>query len=179
MAESWTASSQPVRYNRQHRTYSTSGPRCPQSRGCRCHRKCWKRCVRTNASVLYLDSSALVKLVIEEAESASLQRYLRDWPRRATSSLARLEVVRAVSIHGTAVVARARQLLAGLHLLQISNAILDEAADLAPGPLRRLDAIHLASARHLRADLGRMVTYDLRLASAAEGIGMAVESPGA
>jgi hypothetical protein len=45
--------------------------------------------------LLYLDSSALVKLVLPEAESEALLESLSAWPVRITSDLARVEVVRA------------------------------------------------------------------------------------
>ena len=47
-------------------------------------------------SAIYLDSSALIKLVFEEAESAALRAFLADHPLRASSVLARVEVLRTV-----------------------------------------------------------------------------------
>src|SRR5262249_40095112 len=58
--------------------------------------------------VVYLDSSALVKLVVAERESTALRRSLRTEPRRASCALARVEVVRAVRPHGGAAITRAR-----------------------------------------------------------------------
>ena len=63
--------------------------------------------------MVYLDSSALVKLVIAEPESQALRRYLRSEPQRASCALARVEVLRAVRSHGAKALARARQVLRG------------------------------------------------------------------
>lgn len=130
---------------------------------------------------LYLDSSALVKLVQSEPETGELRRFLRRHREdlRATSSLAVVEVVRAVAAGGPEARAHARRLVGRLHLLSMTSALLDSAADLAPNrPLRSLDAIHLASAQALGSDLRAVLTYDLRMASAAEELGLVVTAPG-
>ena len=71
--------------------------------------------------MVYLDSSALVKLVITEAESPALRRYLADEPERASCALARVEVLRAVRGHGSAALTRARRLLQRLNLVQLDD----------------------------------------------------------
>jgi predicted nucleic acid-binding protein len=126
---------------------------------------------------LYLDSSALVKLVVTEPESAALRRYLRRRPLRVSSALARVEVPRAVRAHGRAAVARARAVLARLRLLRLDDALLDEAAELDGGVLRSLDAIHLASAATLGTELDAVLTYDRRMTEAARAMGIAVSAP--
>ena len=130
---------------------------------------------------LYLDSSAIVKLVQREAESSALRRYLRRHGEsaRVTSALARVEVVRAVSPGGAAAIAHARRQLSTLYQVALDREILDAAANLVPeARLRSLDAVHLASAQVLGADLQAIVTYDQRMADAADAIGMAVSAPG-
>jgi uncharacterized protein len=134
--------------------------------------------VPASAEAVYVDSSGLVKLVVREPESAQLVQYLRRWPRRVSSALARVEVVRAVRGHGPEAVTRARRVLAGLYLVQLDEALLDDAAELDPLLLRSLDAIHLAAARSLRGDLGLVVTYDQRMAAAARTLGLVVDAPG-
>ena len=129
-----------------------------------------------SVNVAYLDSSAFVKLVVQESESPALRRWLRDWPTRASSTLLRVEAVRAVLPSGAMAVRTARWQMARLHLIEVTRTLLDVAATLPP-PLRSLDAIHLAAARSLGGDLGTVVTYDQRLAQAAAGLGMVVESP--
>ena len=128
----------------------------------------------TDGEAVYLDSSGLVR----ERDSAELEQYLRAWPQRVSSALARVEVVRAVRVHGPAAVTRARRLLDGVHLIQLDDRLLDDAAELDPPFLRSLDAIHLAAARSLRGDLARLVTYDQRMAAAARAIGLTVDAPG-
>lgn len=130
---------------------------------------------------LYLDSSALVKLVKREAETAALRRYLRRHraDTRVTSALARVEVVRAVSAGGSPAVALARWQLTKVDQVNLGTELLDDAADLASGSvLRSLDAIHLASARAVGTDLRAVVTYDLRMADAANALGLVVAAPG-
>jgi predicted nucleic acid-binding protein len=124
--------------------------------------------------VVYLDSSALVKLVVREAESDALVRYLGEHPNRASCALARVEVVRAVIAHGQAATTRARQLLGRVSLLRIDDVLLDDAASLDGAVLRSLDAIHLAAARALGDDLVELVTYDHRMVEAAQRIDLPV-----
>jgi uncharacterized protein len=129
---------------------------------------------------IYLDSSALVKLVRREAESSPLRRFLRRHPDdgRVTSALARVEVVRAVAGGGPAAVAHARRQLARVDQINLDRELLDAAATFAPGSvLRSLDAIHLASARAVGAELRTVVTYDQHMRAAAGALGMAVDAP--
>lgn len=129
----------------------------------------------TSADALYLDSSALVKLVNEEAESDALRRKLGG--RLVTScNLARTEVVRAARAKGERFAASARNVLASVDLIQLDDELLDLAGEL-DGPLRSLDAIHLAAATELADELEALVTYDARMARAAEALGLAVVAP--
>ena len=134
-----------------------------------------------SGELLYLDSSALVKLVLPEAESAALLENLAAWPACVSSELARVEVVRAARRASAepAVEQRAEEVIASLHLLKIDSDILDRATRLEPRMLRSLDAIHLASALSLGDDLGAIATYDGGLATAATACGLTVLAPGA
>lgn len=127
--------------------------------------------------VVYLDSSAIVRLVVAEHETSSLLAYLAERPVRVSSELARVEVVRAVGAHGAAAVRRARQILEATHLIAIDQALLDAAADLPSDSLRSLDAIHVASALAIAEDLAELVTYDQRKATAATAAGVSVGAP--
>ena len=130
---------------------------------------------------IYLDSSALVKLVQREAESDRLRRFLRRHrsDQLVTSALARVEVVRAVFAGGPAAIAQARRQLSRLDQVVLSTDLLDSAATLAPaGQLRSLDAVHLAAAQVVGGDLRALVTYDRRMADVARALGLAVETPG-
>jgi predicted nucleic acid-binding protein len=129
---------------------------------------------------VYLDSSAIVKLVQHEPESAALRRYLRKYNEslRVTSALARVEVVRAVLAGGPAAVAHARRQLGRMYHIGLDLDVLDQAATLAPaGRLRSLDAVHLAAAQVLGDDLQAVVTYDERMADAAAALRMPVTTP--
>ena len=127
--------------------------------------------------MVYLDSSALVKLVIAESESSALRRYLGEEPERASCALARVEVLRAVRKHGSRAVTRARRLLQRLNLVQIDEELLDVSAALDPRVLRSLDAIHLAAAQLFGGELTAIVTYDRRMAAAAALVDLAVTAP--
>jgi predicted nucleic acid-binding protein len=132
------------------------------------------------AGVVYLDSSALVKLLVEEAESAALQSFLADWPRRATSAVAEVELRRAArrAGGGEELDLRAIEVLGGLHLIEVDAAIRQIAAALNPASLRSLDAIHIASALALGDSLATLVAYDARVVQAARASNLVVAAPG-
>lgn len=125
----------------------------------------------------YLDSSALLKLVVEEPESAALRSYLRRKRPLVSSALARTEVLRALVFEGSEGVARGRVVLRRIDLVRVNDRILNAAGVLLPPDLRSLDAIHLATARQLGPDLSRVVTYDDEMLDAAERLGLKTASP--
>ncbi|MBA3432439.1 MAG: type II toxin-antitoxin system VapC family toxin [Actinobacteria bacterium] len=128
----------------------------------------------------YLDSSAIVKLIRRENGSESLHAAARDWDHVASSALGRIEVLRAVRRRGGPdLLDRATQVLESLFLIPMDNDIIGLAAELDPPGLRTLDSIHLASALSLGDPLERLVTYDHRLADAADRVSIPVFSPGA
>ncbi|MGH2668091.1 MAG: type II toxin-antitoxin system VapC family toxin [bacterium] len=127
--------------------------------------------------VTYLDSSAIVKLVIREPESAALRRYLQRRRPIVSSALARTEVARALLPLGPAAVERGRDVLSRVELARVSDRVLTDAGGLMPAELRSLDSIHLATAQQLGADLARIVTYDERMAAAAAALGWTVAAP--
>ncbi len=126
---------------------------------------------------IYLDSSAIVKLVVSEAESTALRRYLRRRRPLVTSALARTEVARALLPLGRPAVARGAEVLQGLEVVRITDRILRTAGAMLPFELHFLDAIHLATAALLGDALTGVCTYDDRMATAAEGLGFAVAAP--
>jgi predicted nucleic acid-binding protein len=128
-------------------------------------------------AAIYLDSSAIVKLVIRENESGALRNHLRERPNRVSCSLARVEVVRAVRPHGQPATKRARRLLERISLLRLDDLLLDQAATLDDGSLRSLDAIHLAAAQALGTGLAELITYDRRMADAAQHLRLPVGAP--
>lgn len=125
----------------------------------------------------YLDSSALVKLAVREPESATLRRYLRRKRPLITSALSRTEVARALLPFGPDAVARGDDVLRRLDVIRVNDRVLRAAGALLPLELRSLDAIHLATAIEIGADLSRVCTYDERMAAAAAELGLAVVAP--
>jgi predicted nucleic acid-binding protein len=128
-------------------------------------------------AIAYVDSSALIKLIVPEAESEALRHELEGWGRHASSAIARTEVVRAAARVDPAAREPARRLLETVSLIAVSDQILDRAASLAPASLRSLDALHLASALALGPALGSVITYDVRLGDAARATGADVRAP--
>ena len=117
--------------------------------------------------LLYLDSSAIVKLVVPEAETKALRELLKSWPERVSSVVARIEVERVARRIGAGAVRRARSVLSRIALVDLDEPVVRVAAALEPAELRSLDAIHLATAISLGGDLGALCAYDVRLGGAA------------
>jgi uncharacterized protein len=127
--------------------------------------------------VVYLDSSALIKLVVPEPETDELRAEVARWDRHASSAIARTEVVRAATRIDPAARELARGVVGAISLIAVTDEILDRAAELGPTTLRSLDALHVASALTLDAALGSFVTYDVRQADAAAAAGLEVRAP--
>jgi predicted nucleic acid-binding protein len=125
----------------------------------------------------YVDSSAIVKLVVAEPESKALRRYLSRRQPLVSSALARTEVARALLPSGPEAVTLGEEALRRIQLLRINDRVLREAGLMEPADLRSLDAIHLASARHLGPSVKQIVTYDERMAQAARASGWSVAAP--
>lgn len=128
---------------------------------------------------VYVDASALVKLVITEPESDALREFLGGEPNLYSSRIAAVEVRRAVARQterdaGQQVDA----LLKTVHFLELDE-LMSLAAAVAPPPsLRSLDAIHLAAAMSISESLRAVIAYDTRLAAAAMSAGLEVRAPG-
>ncbi|MGA7993026.1 MAG: type II toxin-antitoxin system VapC family toxin [Thermoanaerobaculia bacterium] len=132
------------------------------------------------AELVYLDSSALVKLVVREPESDALRAWTALHPAAVTSAIAVTEVRRAIGrlTPRQGLSDRARLVLDGVALLGVDQDILEKAASLAPKELRTLDAIHIASAVSLGAELMAFVTYDDRQLDAARRARLPLVQPG-
>ncbi len=126
----------------------------------------------------YLDTSALVKLVVAEPGSDPLREWLAAEEREPVSSdLARTELLRSVRRVAPDRLVRARLVLDAVTLVQAGTPVFESAGRLEPEGLRSLDALHLAVALELGDDLRGIVTYDERLAAAAAANGMPVVAP--
>lgn len=130
------------------------------------------------AQALYIDASAAMKLVVEEPESWALADALAG-DQLISSEICRVELGRALLRLGLGQGAErlVRGVVERIELLRLDDQILDRASDVGPSDLRTLDAIHLASALALGRELDAVVTYDRRLASAAEEAGLTVMAP--
>jgi predicted nucleic acid-binding protein len=129
--------------------------------------------------MIYLDSSALVKLALAEPESAALTDYLGKHRGQAlvSSTLHRAEVMRAIWRAEPGALPRAQRIVRRIALVSLSHELLDNAGTQAPASLDTAAAIHLASALAIKRDLTAFVCYDRQLLEAAEGVGLPVVSP--
>jgi uncharacterized protein len=130
-------------------------------------------------SVYYIDTSAALKLLVEESHSRAFAEF---YDRHAgaswvSSASLRIEVMRAVGRVMPAVLADARDLVLAFDYVAIDDDVVDAAMNEPDRSLRSLDAIHLATARIFGEELAGLATYDDRLAVAAKDAGIAVVAP--
>lgn len=130
--------------------------------------------------MIYLDSSALLKLLREEPESGALDTWLSERSELplVSSELAKTEVVRACRRFRDPPIVAARTLLGALDLVPLTGIVVELADEIGKPEMRSLDAIHLASALVIGSDLSVFVAYDDPLLSAATAEGVEVTSPG-
>ena len=129
--------------------------------------------------MIYLDTSAALKLLVQEDESDALEAWLGERPDvpRVTSALTRVELVRACRRLDPALVPAATGFLSGLDTIPLRDWVLETAAALPDRALRSLDAIHLASAVVMADALEALVAYDERLLAAAARLGITTAAP--
>lgn len=130
-------------------------------------------------SLYYVDTSAVIKLLAEEEHSLAFAAFYdghsdAEW---VSSALLRVELTRAVNRAAPALLPDARDLLLAFSYVAIDDDIIDGALNEPDRALRSLDAIHLATARILAADLNAVVAYDRRLVRAAADAGLPTVSP--
>ena len=127
---------------------------------------------------LYIDTSAFLKLVVQEPESAALRKHiLKAKTHIVSSDLLRTEALRTARRHSSNALLHTRALLDGVAFITLTADVCERAAELDPSILRSLDALHLASALLLADDLDGVLTYDARLAEACGAHGVAVLAP--
>jgi uncharacterized protein len=128
--------------------------------------------------MIYLDTSAALKLVIPEAETPALEKWIAERAAvpRVSSRLLRIEMLRSVARNAPGRVSRANVILSSIAALSIDD-ITHTAEVIGDGALPSLDAIHLATAHELRTELTAFVCYDKRLADSARTLGLPVEAP--
>jgi len=124
----------------------------------------------------YLDSSAILKLIFQDDESAALVRAIKN--QCATSSISRIEVVRTIQCTNPEILGFAKVELSKLILVPISHAVIRIAESFAGlATLRSLDAIHVASALLMQDSIEGLITYDIQMARNAKELGLVVHSP--
>jgi uncharacterized protein len=128
--------------------------------------------------MIYLDTSAALKLVVAEPETARLELWMADRAGipRVSSRLLRIEMLRAVTRTAPHRMSRANVVLSAIALLSIDD-VAPAAEVIGDKMLRSLDAIHLSTAHEIRADLSAFVCYDKRLRDSAHALGLPVETP--
>jgi len=130
--------------------------------------------------VTYLDSSAIVRLVVAEPESAALRDYLTGRRPVVTSAVARVEVARACLAVGDFALRRAQETLSRIETVRLSDELMAMAGRLRPASLGALDSLHLATLAVLARDVpATFVSYDPGMVRAALDLGVATASPGA
>jgi len=128
--------------------------------------------------MLYLDTSAALKLVVREGETAALELWVaeRAGIPRVSSWLLRIEMLRNVPRYAPDRMTRANAVLSAITLISIDD-VAPTAEFIGDRTLRSLDAIHLATAHELRTELTAFVCYDKRLCDQARALGLPVSSP--
>jgi predicted nucleic acid-binding protein len=129
--------------------------------------------------VIYLDSSAVVKLVRTEPSTAALVSWLNTGTSvpLVSSALVEVEVQRAVRRSAPAALPAVPATLARIYRLEIDATVRAAAASFPDPQIRSLDAIHLATALQVGGQLQSFVTYDSRLLALAQLAGLPVASP--
>lgn len=127
-------------------------------------------------STLYVDTSALAKLIVDEAESVALRDVIRG-RRLVSSTTAATQLLRVGLRLGEAHVVADQAVLEGVHLLALTGARVRRAGLVEPTSLRSLDALHLVSALDLGEEVSAFVAYNTRLIEAAQQHGLTTLSP--
>lgn len=123
----------------------------------------------------YLDTSAAAKFLVNEAESVPLTTWADTVdPHLVATHLLETELRRFAHRHDLPQV-DVTAILARVDIYDLPPSLYREAGLLPGQGLRSLDALHLAAA--IRLDVDALVTYDVRLAEAAVGVGLPVHAP--
>ena len=127
--------------------------------------------------MIYIDTSALLRLVFPDDTTPALRRFLGEDPELVSSTLLLVEARRATLRRSVRRLAQVEILLREVEVVGIDDAVIESAGRLPDPGLRSLDAIHLATALLIREDVDALLTYDDRLAQAARSHGLPVAAP--
>ncbi len=122
--------------------------------------------------MIYVDTSALAKLVAAEPETESLRTYLRQnvMMPAASSELTLVELRRAALRRGGEAAESVEDVLARVDTYPLTREVIARASSMEPVALRTLDALHIATALEIRATA--VVTYDQRMMQACHANGL-------
>ena len=125
----------------------------------------------------FLDSSAILKLIVEEPESKTLRRFIPEY--KMASRLSRLEVLRNVHRIDPKKVSTARDKLDGIFYVEINTPVLKNAEEIVLSmEIKSLDAIQAGSALFLKDSIAGVISYDKNLNRALKLLGIKVYAPG-
>jgi predicted nucleic acid-binding protein len=125
----------------------------------------------------FLDSSAILKLIVDEPESKTLRKFIPE--HKMASRLSRLEVLRNVHRIDPKKVSRAREKLDGIFYVEINAPVLKNAEEIALAmEIKSLDAIQAGSALFLKDSIAGVISYDKILNRALKSLGIEVYAPG-
>jgi len=124
----------------------------------------------------YLDSSAILKLIIDESESVAMRNIFDD--RCLTSVISRIEVIRNIRRIDPLALSAAQNILSRISMLPMNDVVLKTAETItATTSLKSLDCIHIASMITSATPLLGIITYDKAMAANAETLGIKVLNP--
>jgi predicted nucleic acid-binding protein len=128
-------------------------------------------------AIVYLDTSAVGRVLLAEPDASAVLHALQSFEQRVASRLLRVEL-RRLALRES-LIPEADQLVLGVALLPLDDAVLAAAETVAPSAVGTLDSIHLVTALRLAAgnSLDALMTYDPRLAEGARLHGIPVLSP--
>ena len=125
----------------------------------------------------YIESSAILKLIFIEKETAELDKVMNN--AMVTSTLTRVEVKRAVSRINPEKLVVANDVLSQLQYTELDPQTMQLAEAFTPDiTLRTLDAIHVASVLQINRAVQGIITYDKQMIANAQNMGIRVLSPG-
>lgn len=125
----------------------------------------------------YIDSSAILKLILDESERKALVKFLK--APSVTSRISRVEVKRTVNRLAPEHLELAYSELEKLDYFPISTSVLNVAESFDQSiTLRTLDAIQVATALYLGESIEGLISYDAQMLKNAKKLGLKVISPG-
>lgn len=127
--------------------------------------------------MIYLDTSALLKLITPEEHSDALAEFVDGRTDFVSSRLLAVEARRGALRRAPQTLPRVDVFLTGVEMIAVSTTVVEHASRLPDPTLRSLDAIHLATALLVRGEIETVLAYDRRLLAAAAAHGLPTVAP--